>query len=955
MSGFRRWLALALRFSYKGVDDVSRKYVVVDLETTGNTHDRGDKIIQISAVVVENLKIISQYTTFVNPGVPIPPFIEELTGIHDGMVATAPAFKDIAVDINELLIDSIFVAHNVPFDLGFLQGELNEAGFHNFSFESVDTVELSKILLPEAPSYKLSELSEMLGFDHENPHQADSDALVTAELLLMLIEKARKLPLVTLEKLTHMAFQLKSDIGSLFQSILTDKRKSIENLPDDLEVYRGIAMKKKIIPEAKSYELHVDYPSNTDEKIGLLTGKMNGYKPRQGQIEMMDTVYAALNEDKHAVIEAGTGIGKSLAYLLPSLYFAFEHKQPVIISTYTIQMQDQLLNNEMERLSKIVPFPFRATILKGRSNYLNMLKFEQSLNDNEGHYDSVLTKMQLLVWLVFTDTGDMDELNFSSGGHVYKQRIKHDGWFFQQEKDPWYSRDFYMHARKLASNADIVITNHSMLLIDTETEVNVLPEYQYVIIDEAHHFERAARKCFGKKIEYNSLKFWIGRLGTLDKKLLFSRLEKMIESKGLSPSIHSFELDKAIIHLDEEIDDLFMLLSKIVSKNHRKKSQKSLKQQIRITENTRSESKWNPLAMCAERVFDYHRQICKGLEERLTSIKQHEKKPTESEQAFLEEANSFVKGWLQIGEKIKQLILSPSDQEVIWLEGDVRALPNSIGIFSQPKSPGDLLAESFFANKNSVVFTSATLTVNNSFNFFLSELGLKRDQLLEKIIASPFDYRKIAKLMIPSDLPEIRGASHDEYIEAIAGHLIAIADATEGRMLVLFTSYDMLSKTYNLMKDTGALDDFVMLAQGITAGSRSRLTKSFQQFNKAILFGTSSFWEGVDIPGKDLSCLVIVRLPFSPPDEPITEAIYEDIKKSGKNPFSVHSLPEAVIRFKQGFGRLIRGETDRGVVIVLDRRIDTATYGRAFLRSIPDVPVVRGPLKEIISTIEKWL
>ena len=209
--------------------------------------------------------------------------------------------------------------------------------------------------------------------------------------------------------------------------------------------------------------------------------------------------------------------------------------------------------------------------------------------------------------------------------------------------------------------------------------------------------------------------------------------------------------------------------------------------------------------------------------------------------------------------------------------------------------------------------------------------------------------------MIPTDLPEIRSASNDEYIEAISGHLIALAEATDGRMLVLFTSYDMLRKTYNLIKDTGALDDFVMLAQGVTAGSRSRLTKSFQQFNKAILFGTSSFWEGVDIPGKKLSCLVIVRLPFSPPDEPTTAAKYEEIKSNGKNPFTEHSLPKAVIRFKQGFGRLIRSETDRGVVIVLDRRIDTTSYGKAFLQSIPDVPLVRGPLKNIISTIEKWL
>src|SRR5690606_31007654 len=175
-------------------------------------------------------------------------------------------------------------------------------------------------------------------------------------------------------------------------------------------------------------------------------------------------------------------------------------------------------------------------------------------------------------------------------------------------------------------------------------------------------------------------------------------------------------------------------------------------------------------------------------------------------------------------------------------------------------------------------------------------------------------------------------------------HIISIASATDGRMLVLFTSFDMLRKTYQLIKESLALEDFVLLAQGISGGSRTRLARNFQQFNKSILFGTSSFWEGVNIPGKDLSCLVIVRLPFSPPDEPITAAKYELIRNVGKNPFSDFALPEAVIRFKQGFGRLIRTETDRGVVIVLDRRIDTTSYGKTFLQSIPTISIERGPI-----------
>jgi ATP-dependent DNA helicase DinG len=194
-----------------------------------------------------------------------------------------------------------------------------------------------------------------------------------------------------------------------------------------------------------------------------------------------------------------------------------------------------------------------------------------------------------------------------------------------------------------------------------------------------------------------------------------------------------------------------------------------------------------------------------------------------------------------------------------------------------------------------------------------------------------------------------------EYAEAIASHLIPIAQATKGRMLVLFTAYDLLRLTHDLMKQSGLLDDYLLIAQGISAGSRTKLTKNFQRFEKSILFGMNSFWEGIDIPGEDLSCLVMVRLPFSPPDEPLTEAKNEYMKQKGKNPFSAYGLPEAVLRFKQGFGRLIRTESDKGLVIVFDRRIETTAYGKDFIRSIPPVTLHHSSLNEIIQIVEDWL
>ncbi|HZG72103.1 MAG TPA: helicase C-terminal domain-containing protein, partial [Chondromyces sp.] len=258
-------------------------------------------------------------------------------------------------------------------------------------------------------------------------------------------------------------------------------------------------------------------------------------------------------------------------------------------------------------------------------------------------------------------------------------------------------------------------------------------------------------------------------------------------------------------------------------------------------------------------------------------------------------------------------------------------------------------------NEKNAIFTSATLTVNQSFEFFTEEIGLKDFHPHQYILPSPFNYKENCRILIPRDIPDIKKVKMDEYIEAVASHLIGVAQATKGRMLVLFTSYDMLRRTYDLMKDSGLLDDFVLMAQGISSGSQTRLTKNFQKFEKAILFGTNSFWEGVDIPGEDLSCLAIVRLPFSPPDEPYVQAKSEAVVQRGKNPFSAYSLPQAILRFKQGFGRLIRSEKDRGIIIIFDRRIETTTYGKAFIKSVPSVPVQQAELDELIHFIEDWL
>ncbi|MGR3764804.1 ATP-dependent DNA helicase DinG [Rossellomorea sp. NS-SX7] len=928
------------------------KLIVVDLETTGNSPRKGEKIIQISAVIIENGEIVDQFTSFVAPGKAIPPFIEELTGINDEMVADAPEFHEIAPKILELLENGVFVAHNVTFDLSFLQAELEEAGYNTFNGPAFDTVELAKIAMPSADSFKLSELSNSLSLSHVRPHQADSDAYVTAELLLHFINTLVKLPLVTLEKLQSLSGHLKSDLSLLLDEIVTQKQRHVEDLSLELEVYRGIALRKREDHDTGMLMVDdIDIDPDISKKLEM---HIPSYEKRDAQIQMMDEVRESFLEGRHLVIEAGTGVGKSLGYLWPSLQFAKQHNERVVISTFTTQLQEQLLQKEIKLLEMICPFSFQTVLLKGKNHYINLFKFEQSLREEDAQYDVILTKMQILVWLTRTKTGDVDELNLTSGGQLFWNRLRHDGWHLPHSKDPWVSKDFYLHARKRAQSADIIITNHSMLLSDIINKGSLIPSFDYLVIDEAHHLEKSARQHLGIVLDYLSIKFTTSQLGTLDQKQLYNRLYALMNTYAIEGTIHSFELDTLIHQFYIDLEEAMSVLSNVFFK-HAKKRTGAQKIQLRISEEMKNSRSWLPVQMAMERVISGMKMIEKEFQGILDTIKTKKLKLKDGEKALVEEFYSFLVEWNELWEEFRTVFLREMTDSVLWLDGDTRSLPNSLVIQAQPVAVAQNLNQELFSKKKSVVLTSATLTVSDSFNYFLNEIGLAADGMKQLQLSSPFDYAESATLFIPNDVPEIQHVSNEEYIESISSHLIGVAQATKGRMLILFTSYDMLRKTYDLMKESGLLDDFVLMAQGITSGSRTRLTKNFQRFDKAILFGTSSFWEGVDIPGEDLSCLALIRLPFSPPDEPVTQAKSEALKTQGKNPFSSHSLPEAIIRFKQGVGRLIRRSSDRGIVIVYDRRIKTTRYGNAFIQSIPSMKVKEGDLYDLIEWIEDWL
>ncbi|WP_409270452.1 ATP-dependent DNA helicase DinG [Neobacillus sp. SCS-31] len=925
---------------------MAKKYVVVDLETTGNSPKKGDRIIQFAAVVIENGKIVEEFSSFVNPLQPIPAFIEELTGLRDSDVKDAPLFPEIAGKVSSLLKDAYFVAHNVLFDLGFLQEELIMAGEEAFSGPVLDTVELARFMDPEADSYKLADLAEKEGLSHDRPHQADSDAYVTAELLLLYTDRIQRLPEKVLTKLASLAEGLKSDLHLLLNKIALSK--SDTNLPDELVSVNGIVLKKQQATRKtdKEYSNHYIYPYSLEEKLALIEKPQ--LESRAGQFEMMDEVFHSFENGTHALIEAGTGIGKSLGYLLPAAYFAKRHISRVVISTHTIQLQEQLLVKEIPLLEQIVPFPIKTALLKGRNNYISLSKFAKSLEEENDNYDTALAKMQILVWLTRTVNGDKDELNLSSGGRLYWNTIRN-------EKDslsvsnPWDEYDFYKRAKRNAADADLLITNHALILSDLETDGAVLPEYSYAVIDEGHHFEKAAGKHFGVRLDYLGTRLAIGQFGLFEQRQLFYKAEKAIRNLPHRDKVISqAKLNELVSGAIVEMDEFFRLAIAYTEKGRNRNSLKRLKAGL---SETRNKKEWEALKHAAGRFSFFLKDLHSAANAMMGLVKGLNSKDSfglaSSLAAFLSEIDMLRNS---IG-----AFFSSGEGFVKWIETDLRAPQNTTELIAMPVSVANEISENFFMEKKSVVLTSATLTVNKSFRFSLEGLGIDPKYVNLLSIPSPFDYKENVKLFITTDLPEINSVPQEEYIAEIAGRIVSICDAAKGRLLVLFTSHDMLKKTYELVKESGLLSEYALIAQGITGGSRSRLTRSFQKYEKAVLFGTNSFWEGIDIPGEGLSCLIVVRLPFSPPDEPYTKAKCELIERRGGRPFSEFSLPEAVLRFKQGFGRLIRTGTDRGAIVVFDKRLGESSYGRAFLDSIPSVAIRKADIDQVVEDIENWL
>jgi ATP-dependent DNA helicase DinG len=947
------------------------KFAVLDFETTGS--QPADEIIQVGLVIIDQFQIIDRYTSLVNPGIGIPSSITTLTGITDEMVADAPTLDQVMSDMFPLLFDCVLVAHHAAFDVSFLQKGLTKTGYPPFSGRVLDTMDMLRILFPSISSLQLSMVAGLFGIDHERPHQADSDAEVTAEIWVRCLERLIGLPLLTVQRLQHIFENSSSDLGWFLDEICLYKE-SITSIDTDTNRYF-----RQFTLNVTDWGEEDDIRGASDEdglgasfkefQQGLklaLQQKFEVFEERESQEQMIYEVEKSLENDQHLMIEAGTGTGKSLGYLIPALYYGIKYEKKVVISTHTINLQEQLRERDIPLLKEIFPVPFKAAVLKGRSHYLCLRKFETKLTtrDYENGKEDPVTAAQMVVWLSETEHGDEEEIHFGNKGAQFWYSVASDTDSCLNRMCPWYKKCFYHRARNDANTADVIITNHSLLFTDMKAENRLLPAYKHLVIDEAHHFEEVASKHLGIELHssamYHSLT-WLykdNRSGQLP--MLRFRLQKSDEQQERAAAwSHTIDgLFPKIVQMKENWDQLSESLYELVSSKSDPSQTENSTYVLRMKPETLP-ANWHELMTMEDNIYLNANDLLRTLDKLLSDVKEHQE--AFGVQGLVTDLNGTVKELYEHRDALHFFMKMADEGYVYWMEAGTYARAKSLQLFSIPTDVSSLLQQHFFETKESIIMTSATLSVNKSFQYSADQLGLviPQDEESGKLktvqLPSPFNYREQALVVIPRDFPTIKGAGDPVFIASLIESLSEVAIVTKGRMLILFTSNRMLKQIYAGMKDYLKSYGITVLGQGVDSGNRSKLTRMFQDNKMCVLLGTSSFWEGVDIPGDALSCLAIIRLPFQPPNHPLVEAKCENIKRRNENPFMKFSVPQAVIRFKQGFGRLVRRASDKGIVIIYDTRVIETFYGKHFLYSLPGPKIEHMTTEQMLPRIEQWM
>jgi len=933
-------------------------WVAFDLETTGLDAQK-DAIIEIGAVKFQGGRTLDTFETFVNPQRRISPFISNLTGIRQRELDGADTIERVAASFIAFVGASPLIAHNAAFDLGFLRN-----GGIELTNPVVDTFDLAYVVRPDTPSYSLENMAQHLDLPHDRPHRALDDAIAAKMLFLSLLEDAAAFDQMTLAAMQRLAQTSNWSLEYLLNGIVANPRAG-HSTAGDTESNIGI---NGLDMQHISRRLHGGGVLRENESItpidaemvacmfsegGALSGTLDGFEARAEQVQMAQAVTEAINDGERIIIEAGTGVGKSLAYLLPAALYALENGKRVVISTNTINLQEQLLKKDVPILVEALKSvddsgdDLRFTPLKGRANYLCMRRWNTMATSNEQTPEEARLLAKTMLWLQSTASGDRAEINL---GHP-RAAAPWDRLSANNARGCLRNESvcFLRSARERAAASHLVIVNHALLLSNATVGGTLIPDYDVLIIDEAHHLEEEATNHLGFELTQASFNDHIQNLsgeGGLPNQATIAFRTATSDTADRRETVENVvdEIARLLPRMRDSIARLLAGLEAMAQPAGRgSRGPAQYAQQTRITRGTRANPKWSELEIGWENADLALGELGRQLANLQRALADLEEAGLLNYESLVNDVADAAQANDTLRRQLKEFVVAPEDDAIYWLTLSARRA--ELSLHAAPLHVAEKLDELVFSQTRSVIMTSATLSTEQKFDHIIERTGFKDSR--ELLLGSPFDYPSAAVLCLPNDMPEPRSWA---YQDALEGAVKDAAIAAEGRTMALFTSYSALRSTAASIRDDLKARGIEVLQQG-NDGPPAQVVQRFMQSPKAVLLGTSSFWEGVDLPGDVLSVLIVARLPFTVPSDPVFQARSELYDNS----FMQYAVPQAILRLRQGFGRLIRTKTDRGAVIILDRRVTASRYGSAFLRSLPPARPIECSLYQLPDIIRSHL
>lgn len=926
--------------------------IALDIETTG-LDPKKNAIIEIGLAKYDGKEIINTWESLINPAQPVPDAITQLTGITNEDVRKAPPISAVIQNVSDFIGDLPIIGHNISFDISFISNHINLS-----QNSAIDTFELTSVLMPSATRYSLVSLVEELQIEVPSHHRALDDAVASLKVFLEMLKKADTLPVHLIAEIVQSAKNIYWDGKWFFTQVLKQRSKQPVTARRGSQADYGIFFQNPdeiLTPPLKANDtitpLDLDEITEILSPGGIFSRYMANFENRNEQIEMLQAVAAAITNSQHLMVEAGTGIGKSYAYLIPAALWAIKNNTRVVISTNTLNLQDQLIEKDIPDVSKALDIDLRAAVLKGRANYLCPRRLKALRHRRPRDVAELRVLGKALVWLEKGGKGNRNEITLTTPADK-------EAWMRISAQDEMCNMDEcmgrmggacpYFRARQKAIGAHVLIVNHALLLADVATNNRVLPEYNYLIIDEAHHMEDATTSALSFRISRREVERLFKELGGANSGLLGrvnEAIQRMVKpSEKAAAGARLNDVADLAFRAENQTRAFFTSINNFLQEMREGRDVGPYGQKVRVVPATHTMPIWSELEIAWDAASTPLKSLVSRLEQFLQDMVDLQQGPSEDQDVLFGDLASAIRHLKDVYKFTDAMVFDLDPSFIYWIEIDYRFRKLTLNF--APLHIGTLMENHIWHQKECVILTSATLTANSQFDYIRSRLNA--DEADELVMGSPFDYENSAMLFLPTDMPE--PTDYRAYQQYLTRALARTAIASGGRMLALFTSYKQLKYVAQYLTPILAKEEIQVLEQG-SGASPSVLLSAFKSAQKAVLLGTRSFWEGVDVPGDALSVLVITKLPFDVPSDPIIAARSETFE----NPFSEYTLPEAILKFRQGFGRLIRTQYDRGVVAILDRRVRTKMYGPLFLQSLPPCHMVETAIENLPQETTRWL